>query len=331
MAIIPWNIYLFYGDQKLLADCYNNIKRYVDHITEISPGYITHWGLGDWFPVKSKTPKKFTSSIYYYVDASILAKAAKLFGKKADYQKYSKLAASIKEEINSHFFDPKTAIYGSGFQTELSTALFWGIVPEANLKKVANNLAKKVISDNRHIDVGLLGSKAILNALSENGYADLAYEVATQEDFPSWGAWIKDGATTLYEDWKVDEERKGAMSRNHIMFGEIGAWFFKALGGIKPDPKHPGFKNILLEPHFVAGLENFKAQHDGPQGEIYSAWKKKNGTVLYDVIIPPNSSASLVINRGKILKKDGVEFSGNKKGAYQAKLNSGTYHFKIKL
>jgi alpha-L-rhamnosidase len=331
LAIIPWNIYLFYGDQKLLADCYDNIKRYVDHITEISPGYITHWGLGDWVPVKSKTPKQFTSSIYYYVDASILAKTAKLFGKQDDYQKYSQLAANIKEEINSRFFDPKTATYGSGFQTELSTALFWGIVPEAHSEKVAQNLAKKVISDNRHIDVGLLGSKAILNALSENGHADLAYEVATQEDFPSWGAWIKEGATTLFEDWKVDEERKGAMSRNHIMFGEIGAWFYKALGGIKPDPKYPGFKNILLEPHFVKGLERFEAQHNGPHGKILSSWKKVNGKVFYDVVVPPNSSATLIINRGKILKKEGVKFSKNKKGVFQAQLPAGTYHFEIKL
>lgn len=331
LAIIPWNIYLFYGDKKLLADCYDNMKRYVDHITEISPGYITDWGLGDWVPVKSKTPKKYTSSIYYYVDAKILAKTAKLFGKEDDYQKYSKLAVNIKEEINLRFFDPKTAIYGSGFQTELSMALFWGIVPEAHSEKVAENLAKKVILDNRHIDVGLLGSKAILNALSENGHANLAFEVATQDDFPSWGAWIKNGATTLYEDWKVDEKRKGAMSRNHIMFGEIGAWLYKALGGIKPDPKLPGFKNILLEPHFVKGLENFKVQHNGPRGKIYSAWKKKNGIVFYDVIIPPNSGASLVINGGEILNKDGVEFLKNEKGTFQTQLPSGTFHFEIKL
>ena len=331
LAIIPWNIYLFYGDQKLLADCYDNIKRYVDHITEISPGFITNWGLGDWVPVKSKTPKQFTSSIYYYVDASILAKTAKLFGKEDDYQKYYQLAANIKEAINSCFFDPKTATYGSGFQTELSTALFWGIVPEAHSEKVAQNLAKKVISDNRHIDVGLLGSKAILNALSENGHADLAYKVATQEDFPSWGAWIKEGATTLFEDWKVDEERKGAMSRNHIMFGEISAWFYKALGGIKPDPMHPGFKNILLQPHFVTGLERFEAQFNGPFGEILSSWKKENGKVFYDVIVPPNSSATLIINRGKILKKEGIKFSKNKRDAFQSQLPAGTYHFEIKL
>ena len=331
LAIIPWNIYLFYGDQKLLRDCYDNIKRYVDHITEISPGYITQWGLGDWVPVKSKTPKIFTSSIYYYEDASILAKAAKLFGKEADHKKYSQLAADIKKEINSRFFDPKTANYGSGFQTELSTALFWGIVPDGYSEKVAHNLAKKVISDHRHIDVGLLGSKAILNALSENGHADLAYEVATQEDFPSWGAWIKEGATTLFEDWKVDEERKGAMSRNHIMFGEIGAWFYKALGGIKPDPEHPGFKNILLEPHFVNDLESFEAQHNGPYGEIHSSWKKKKGKVFYQVVVPPNSSATLILNSRKITDSDGVNFSKNNKNAFQAQLNSGTYHFQLIL
>ncbi|MGA0373113.1 MAG: family 78 glycoside hydrolase catalytic domain [Flavobacteriaceae bacterium] len=329
LAIIPWNIYLFYGDQKLLADCYDNIKRYVDHITEISPGFITQWGLGDWVPVKSKTPKQFTSSIYYYVDAKILANTAKLFEKEDDYQKYSKLAANIKEEINSRFFDPKTAIYGSGFQTELSTALFWGIVPDEYIEKVAKNLAKKVISDNSHIDVGLLGSKAILNALSENGHPDLAYEVATKDDFPSWGAWITEGATTLFEDWKVDEERKGAMSRNHIMFGEIGAWFYKALGGIKPDPEQPGFKNILLEPHFVKGLEKFEAQHNGPYGKILSRWKKYNGKIFYDIIVPPNSSATLVINGREIYEKDGVKFSKNKKGAFQAKILSGKYHFEI--
>ena len=217
IAIIPWNIYLFYGDKKLLKDSYENIKRYVDHITDISPEYRTDWGLGDWVPVKSKTPKEFTSSIYYFVDATILAKTAKILEKEEDFIKYSELASRIKKVLNSNFFNPKTAIYGSGFQTELSTALFWGIVPKDQIEKVAHNLAKKVISDNKHIDVGLLGSKAILNALSENGYADLAYQVATQKDFPSWGAWIKDGATTLYEDWKVDKDRKGAMSRNHII------------------------------------------------------------------------------------------------------------------
>ena len=330
IAIIPWNIYLFYGDNKLLKDCYSSIKRYVDHITEISPGFITNWGLGDWVPVKSKTPKEFTSSIYYYIDAKILSRAAKMFGEEEDFLKYSTLAKLIKEKINSLYFNPKTSIYGSGFQTELSTALFWGIVPEEHKEKVTLNLKRRVILDNSHIDVGLLGSKTILNALSENGYADLAYKLATQEDFPSWGAWIKSGATTLFEDWKVDESRKGAMSRNHIMFGEISAWFYKALGGIKPDSQNPGFKNILLEPHFVEGLESFSAKHNGPFGEIISSWEKNNGVVDYQVTVPPNSTASLSIGAKDLISSDGIDFLEQKEGLFNAKLQSGNYNFKIK-
>jgi alpha-L-rhamnosidase len=328
IAIIPWNIYLFYGDTKLLADCYDNIKRYVDHISEISPEYITDWGLGDWVPVKSRTPKEFTSSIYYFVDATILSKTAKLLGNESDYVKYAELANNIKAAINKKYFNKDTGIYGSGFQTELSTALFWGIVPEESRKQVADNLAKKVVADGNHIDVGLLGSKAILNALSENGYADLAYKVASQETFPSWGWWIVNGATTLFEDWNMDKGR-GAMSRNHIMFGEIGAWYYKALGGIKPDPSKPGFKNILLEPHFVDGLERFEAKHNSPYGEIVSSWKRSNSKVLYSVTIPANSTATLKL-RAKNISDIGIEYDKElESGIYTLNLVSGTYEISI--
>jgi alpha-L-rhamnosidase len=185
--LIPWNVYLFYGDTKILSDNYENIKRYVDHITEDSPDGLTEWGLGDWVPVSTKPPVKFTSTIYYYTDVLILAKAAKLFGKTDDFEKYTLLSDKIKSAFNQRYLNLETGIYGEGLQTELSTALFWGLVPDSLRNKVAENLSKRVIRDNKHINVGLLGTKAVLNALSENGYAELAYEVALQETFPSWG------------------------------------------------------------------------------------------------------------------------------------------------
>jgi len=303
IAIIPWNIYLFYGDSHLLENCYDAIKRYVDHISEISPTYLTDWGLGDWVPVKSKSPVEFTSSIYYYVDALILSKAAKLLQHDSDHKKYAALAEKIAHAINDKYLNTDAGIYGSGFQTELSTALYWGIVPDNLRKQVAENLANRVIADRKHIDVGLLGSKAVLNALSENGYADLAYEVASQESFPSWGWWIVNGATTLLENWPVDAKKD--ISRNHIMFGEISAWYYKALGGIRPDPENPGFKNILLKPYFVSGLDHFEARHQGPYGEIVSAWKRSNGTIVYTAVIPPNSTAQLHLEAKEISLKAG--------------------------
>lgn len=297
IAIIPWNIYLFYGDSRLLEQCYDNIKRYVDYVTSISPDGLTDWGLGDWIPVKSVTPKEFTCSIYYHTDAVILSKTAKLSGKTGDQEKYLALSEKIVAAINAKYLDKETGIYGSGFQTELSAALYWGIVPEELKAKVAENLKNRVLADSSHVDVGLLGSKTILNALSENGYADLAYTVATQKTYPSWGYWMENGLTTLQENWPIKTNTN--ISRNHIMFGEIGAWFYKALGGIKPDPEQPGFKHILLQPHFVKGLDHFEARHTGPQGEIVSSWKRKDNGIIYTVVIPPNSSATLRLDDGQ--------------------------------
>jgi alpha-L-rhamnosidase len=245
------------------------------------------------------------------VDADILAKAAKLFGKDDDYRKYSALATKITSAINTKYLNKETGIYGTGLQTELSAPLFWGIVPENMKAKVAENLAKRVIVDNKHLDVGLLGTKTILNALSENGYADLAYEVAAQETFPSWGWWIVNGATSLYENWPIDATRD--ISLNHIMFGEIGAWYYKALGGLKPDQEKPGFKNVELEPHFVKGLNSFQASHAGPFGEIQSSWIRKGKTVVYQVTIPANSTAILKLS-GKKISQNGKVISANSGG-----------------
>lgn len=302
IAIIPWSVYLFYGDQKLLADSYSAMKRYVDRITAISPTGLTSWGLGDWIPVKSVSPVELTSTAYYYKDALIVSKAAAVLGKKQDALSYAALAAKIKEAYNKKYFNSTTASYGSGFQTELSVSLVHGLVPENYRSAVAANLAKAVTTNGGKLDVGLLGTKAILNALSENGYADIAYQLAAADQYPSWGYWIKNGATTLYENWPINA--KSDISLNHIMFGEIGAWMFKGLAGIFPDEKDPGFRKIILKPHFVKGLDQFEAWHEGPQGKIISSWKMAGDKLEYQVTVPPNSTAELhfeqVVNGKKI-------------------------------
>ena len=328
IAIIPWNIYLFYGDKKLLEDCYDNIKRYVDHITEISPAGLTDWGLGDWVPVKSVSPKELTSSLYYYADAMILSHAARVLDKETDANAYAALSKKIADAINAKYLNTETGLYGSGLQTELSAPLFWGIVPENVKPRVIANLVKRIHDDNDHIDVGLLGTKTILNALSDNGHADLAYTLASQETFPSWGYWIKNGATTLFENWPIDARQD--ISRNHIMFGEIGAWLYKGPGGIKPDPEHPGFKHVVLQPHFVKGLDNFTASHTSPYGEIVSSWKRDSGKIMYSATVPPNSKATLKVAATAMREQTKTQTSVSIEGPYAtAELNAGTYTFEI--
>ncbi|MEH6405791.1 MAG: family 78 glycoside hydrolase catalytic domain [Leeuwenhoekiella sp.] len=329
IAIIPWELYQFYGDDKALQANYDNIKKYVDHITSIShENGLTDWGLGDWVPVKSVTPKEYTSSIYYFVDATILAKTAQHLDKQSDYKTYSALAQNIKKAINAKYLNTETAIYGEGFQTELSAALYWDVVPEDLREKVAENLANRVISDGKHIDVGLLGTKTILGALSSNGYADLAYEVASQETYPSWGWWIKNGATTLYENWDINATAD--ISKNHIMFGAIGAWLYKGLGGILPDENSPGFKNVMLKPNFVAGLDSFEAKHKGPFGEIISTWTKEDDHINYQVTIPPNSTATLEIYKAESVRYNDKEIISNRDDNFIINLASGEHSFQIK-
>ena len=325
IAIIPWDIFMFYGDSKLLAANYQSIKQYVNYVDGISKGHLTTFGRGDWVPVKSTSNLEYTSSVYFYVDANILAKAAKLFNRKNDYLIYSKLAENIKNAINAKFFNATTGLYGKGVQTELSIALQWKIVPETYIQIVANNLAKRVIADGMHIDVGVLGAKAVLNALSENGHSDVAYKLAAQDTYPGWGWWIVNGATTLHENWDMDAKRD--ISDNHMMFGEIGAWFFKGIGGIKVDEQQPGFKNVLLKPHFVEGLTHFAAMHKSPFGTILSSWKRTAKGVDYNIEIPANSTATVdvpMIN-GQKLYLDGSVSDSN-----QLKIKAGKYHFEIR-
>lgn len=315
IAIIPWEIYKFYGDSKLLQDTYENIKRYVDYVDRISVNHLTSWGRGDWVPVKSVSNVELTSSVYFYVDTQILAKAAKLFGKEDDYEYYSDLASKIKNAINEKFLDREKGIYASGTQTELSVPLQWKVVPEDMTARVAANLTQKVEETGFHLDVGVLGAKAILNALSENGYAEAAYKVAVQDTYPSWGWWVVNGATTLLENWDLDATRD--ISDNHMMFGEIGAWFYKGLGGIFPDENNPGFKHTILRPNFIKELQHFDAQFNSVHGLIESKWKWNGKNIQYSVTIPANCCATLHLPE---------YIQGDK----TIVLESGTYQFNFK-
>ena len=325
IAIIPWNLYLFYGDKKPLQDNYENIRRYVDHIAELYPSGLTSWGLGDWIPVKSKAPVELTSTAYYYTDTRILAQAAELLGQEADNRKYNALAEKIRKAFNDKYLHRETGLYGSGLQTELAVPLFWGLVPEELRREVADHLAQRVQADGMQMDVGLLGTKALLQALSDNGHEEVAYALATRKTFPSWGWWIANGATTLYENWPIDA--KSDISMNHIMFGEIGAWLFKAPGGIKPDPRQPGFRNVILEPRFTGGPDTFSAEHNGRYGTIRSAWEKTEKGITYRVTIPANSTGTVRLPqvKGRSWYKDGVVMKNS-----EVQVLSGEYKFENK-
>ncbi len=312
IALIPWELYLFYGDEKPLRDCYDSIKRYVDFATAHTENLLSYWGRGDWVPVTKKSNPWVIYSTFHFVDCKILSRAATLFDKEEDARYYAELAERVRKAINDKFLDPVTGIYADGMQTSQSFPLFWGVTPDSLRHKVAGKLAEMVRSNGYHIDAGVHGAKAVPNALAMNGFLDEAYRLAVQESYPSWGWWIVNGRTTFLENWELDT---GIYSDNHIMFGDIAAWFYRWIGGIQPDPEQPGFKRTILRPGFPDGLDHFSCSHDSPYGTITSGWERSGSEVRYQVTVPPNASALL--------------FLPDREGGIS--LPAGTHRFKIEI
>jgi alpha-L-rhamnosidase len=329
--LIPLYLYQYCGDAQPLRDDYEGMKRYVDYLTTRAKDGIVDIGLNDWAPYETKTPADITSTAYYYRDARIVALAADLNGSQADALKYLELAAGIKRAFIEKFYHPETGTYGNGSQTSLSCALYQGLVDPENKSRVVSNLVASVDARNGHIDTGILGAKYLLNSLVDNGRADVAYRIASQKDLPSWGWWIEQGATTLWEEWN------GGGSRNHIMFGDISAWFYKALAGINPDPAAPGFKHFIIKPNIVGDLTWVKASHDSASGRIVSQWLKDNYGLKLNVTIPANTSATVFVPSGdpdKVMEgkaaaklAEGVKFVKADGGYAVFEVKSGVYEF----
>ena len=146
------------------------------------------------------------------------------------------------------------------------------------------------------------------------------------------GWWIKNGATTLYENWNI--EAANDISLNHIMFGEIGAWLYKGIAGIHPDESKPGFKNVLLYPNFVSGLDSFLALHDGPLGNLVCSWTRDGNSIFYQVTIPANTTASIYFpkldNKSVWMNGKLISTINNATPAMPYKIQTGNYLFEIK-
>ena len=329
--LIPYYEYLYYGDTENLRRHYEGFKRYVDYLGTRAKDGIVSIGLNDWAPWKTKTPAAITDTAYWYVDTKIVALTAGLLGKKDDAAKYSAQAEAIRTTFNRKFFQPETANYDNGSQTALSCALYQGLVEPSNKERVLENLVAAVEKTNNHIDTGILGCKYLLNALLEGGRADVAYRMVAQKDEPSWGWWIEQGATTLWEQWN------GTESRNHIMFGDVSAWFYKALAGINPDPAAPGFSHFFIRPNVLGGLTSARGSYDSIRGTIASEWTVKDGTFQLALAIPANTTATVslpvvgdaaVLESGKpAAESAGVKFVRKEADRAVFEIGSGNYSF----
>lgn len=330
---IPWNTWVYAGDIRLLQKAYPAMKKYMGLIRSKSKDYLLNWGLGDWCPARTTTPEILTSTAYFLADAEISANTAGILGLGEDSVQYRSLADSIKTAFREKLFDPETGLVGNGSQTAQSTALYFNILDGGDGRKALEKLLENLDTCKLNIDVGILGAKFMLNALSNAGRSDVAYSHIVSTGYPGWANWVKNGATTLWENWN------GEASRIHIMYGDISAWLYKNLVGIKTDPEAPGFRHFVIDPYIPPDLEWVKGSHQSPNGLIRSSWQKTGNGIRYDIGIPVNSTASVKFQNAEVSKilldnkpvqnSEYLTISRSGENTVEIELGSGNYSFMV--
>jgi alpha-L-rhamnosidase len=307
-ATIVWQMYRYHGDKRLLARHIDPLRKYVDYFlahrdkSGLTPGL----GLGDWLPWKTVTPTDFISNAYLLMNLDVVLEMAQILGQTEVVHRYSPERAAVHTAFQESFYHAATHTYSVGSQTAQSTALYFGLVPEEERAGVFAKLVRDVEAMG-HLDVGILGAKFLLRVLSEGGRTDLAWKIATQTEMPGWGYWMKTGATTLWEDWK------GGSSYNHIMFGDVSAWFYQWIAGVQPESKSIGWQSIRIRPHAVGSLTSAQARYVTPRGEVACSWKREGRSMAIDVTVPCSATAVLEVQHGaNLVALRGRKISGAK-------------------
>jgi alpha-L-rhamnosidase len=293
IVIVPWRVYQFTGDKRILAENYPAMVKWHEQKKRESKNFLhEYWTFGDWVSVEN-TPEQPISSMYHYYSTKLLGRIAAELGKSDEAQQYAQLAANIARVCNEKYLNRNTLTYESGTQTANLLPLAFGLPAPAEAPRVAQHVVDNVKSRDNHLSTGFLGTQYILPVLSDYGHHELAYQLATQRTYPSWGYMVDKGATTIWELWNSDQQGPDMNSRNHYAYGTVGEWFFGYLAGIRPDEAAPGFKRILIAPRPAGDLAWAEASLQTPYGPVKSRWDRKGSGLTLSVTVPANATAEV--------------------------------------
>ena len=286
---LPWTLYCFSGDETVLESAWPAMQRCFKHYdTQAREGILKGSGRGDWCPHRSITPREVTVTALLADAAHILAQAAGALGCQVEQQIYLQrnveLAAAFERE-----FVTRDGRVANGTQTAQACALHLGLIPPRQVPGALAHLEKAIATAGGRLDVGIFGAWSIFRVLSNYGRHELACRILLDTGYPGYGWWAEQGLTTLPETWAAQE------SLNHIMFGDISAWFYRDLCGIRPDANSPGFTHFTLHPRPCPAIGHAEAEFQSMSGTIRSAWRFERDTVVYEFEVPGNAGASLYI------------------------------------
>jgi alpha-L-rhamnosidase len=353
-TIIPWNMYLAYGDKKILEVQYNSMKNWVGFMEKMSKDFLWNTGFhfGDWLFYRpfddndgrsAVTDKYMIAQCFFANSVQIMINTATVLGKKEDKEKYSSLLKNLKEAFIKEYLTPNGRLI-SGTQTAYVLALNFDMLPEELREQAVNKLVDNIKSYGNHLTTGFLGTPYLCHVLSRFGKTDVAYQLLMQETYPSWLYPVKMGATTIWERWdgvKPDStfQTPSMNSFNHYAYGAIGDWMYRVVAGLDTYEDQPGYKHIRIQPHIGGGLSHAAASLKTYYGQAASSWKTEGGKIFMDIEIPANTTATIYVpstDAAKI-KENGLDLSavkditvsGTENGHVVLKTGSGKYHFEI--
>lgn len=300
-CIIPWNLYLFYGDKSILEDQFVSMKSWVDYITKVDGDnhgwrYVFHFG--DWLAldnpvqgaeqVMGATDEEFIANLYYAISAGIVAKAAGVLGYREEQEKYQKLSEEQFAVVQEEYYSA-TGRCCIKTQTALLLTLKYHLSKNEELTK--RQLLKLFEQSNHKLKTGFVGTPLLNNVLTDNGMNDLAYELLLNEEFPGWLYEVKLGATTVWERWNsllADGTISGISmnSMNHYAYGSIQEWMFRHVAGINTMESHPGVRTVQFAPTLNWDLRYAEAKYDSASGMYSIRWElsdKEHVTITMDV------------------------------------------------
>jgi len=308
-TIVPWNMYLAYGDKQILQNQYASMQTWVGYMESQSKNDLWNTGthFGDWLFYSENddnggnsavTNKYLIAQCFYAYSTQLLINAAKVLGKTDDVAKYTELLARIKAAYLHEYVTPN-GLVSSDTQTAYVLSLQFDMLPEGLRQQAADRLAKNVKQYN-HLTTGFLGTPYICHVLSRFGYADVAYSLLLNEKYPSWLYPVKMGATTIWERWNGIHpdgtlEVPSMNSFNHYSYGAIGDWMYRSVVGIDTKADAPGYKQIVIKPTIGGNLTYANADYETMYGKASSHWKLDGGKLLMDVEIPANTTATVYI------------------------------------
>jgi alpha-L-rhamnosidase len=351
VVIIPWTMYLSYGDTRILEAQYPSMKAWVEHMRARAGEthlWTTGFHFGDWLAFASTasdypgatTGKDLIAAAFYAHSTDLLQRAATVLGKKEEAAEYAALLPKIKEAWVREFVT-STGRVGENTQTAYALALQFDLLPESLRAEAARRLAAEVKSRG-HLTTGFVGTPYLCHVLSRFGHADLAYRLLLREEYPSWLYPVKQGATTIWERWDGQKpdgsfQSVGMNSFNHYAYGAIGEWMYRVVAGLELDPREPGYRHVLAQPQPGGRLASAEARLQTPYGEAASGWALADGKATVSVTVPPNARgtvrlpaatlAGVTEGGNAVATAPGVRSAAQDGDAVVVEVGSGSYRF----